>query len=63
MFLETSYEVGLNMTNVEWTDDLYNTSSAAYQELLAKFIEEVNYTFLSLRTEHQIIEPLTDSLN
>ena len=43
MFLETSYEVGLNMTNVEWTDDLHNTSSAAYQELLAKFIEEVNY--------------------
>ncbi len=41
MCLETSYEVGLNMTNVDWTDDLYNTSSAAYQELLAKFLEEV----------------------
>lgn len=41
--LETSFEVGLNMTNVEWTDDLYNTSSAAYQELLAKFIAEVSY--------------------
>ena len=41
IFLETSFDVGLNMTNVDWTDDLYNTSSAAYQELLAKFLEEV----------------------
>lgn len=40
--LETSYEVGLNMTNVKWTDDLHNKSSKAYQDLLAKFLEEVS---------------------
>ncbi|XP_028415638.1 uncharacterized protein LOC114539003 [Dendronephthya gigantea] len=38
---ETTYDVSLNMTNVEWTDDLYNTSSKAYQDLLAKLLEEL----------------------
>lgn len=44
-YSETSYELGLNVTNVKWTDDLYNTSSKAYQELLAKFLEEVYSPF------------------
>ena len=39
--LATKFRVTTNVTNEEWNDDLYNKSSQAYQDLLAKLIAEV----------------------
>ena len=47
-FVETKFEVSVNLTDYQWNDDYHNTSSDAYAELVAALITEVTISYISL---------------
>ncbi len=41
LFIETTFDVSLNLTDFQWTDDFHNSSSQAYIDLIEQLMEQV----------------------
>ena len=50
--LETTFDVSLNLTDYEWDDDFYNTSSQAYMDLTDQMIQQVKHFSKPVITHH-----------